>query len=416
MHKQVCSLILPPQPLNAAMTCQEKWDDVSDDLNALVSSSQLGTELFSFAVLKGLSRRVDELIAEHLLELPKAAITRVSVDALRQRALVVCESMDNMGLLPPRRVVTVFYRGLPFDAKVNSVAQQVALAVAADWKSRAVLEHSLPPFWAEELLFPTLPPPVPVAARVVSPDLVCAAALARKEADRCFKEEDGNSGALVWSALKPKTVKQLAVDCEFTVECLLMEAICGDGSASQLVARMLAMLPSASKPTTVEDCLQGLTSLTHSPLYRLAPKAAQTKVSIVMNWLSRILEGRPVGIEVDVKDDVWSGICERLPYFVSVRRSAGSSGNATDLVGKVAVEALLAAALAKHGDSGCTPEDIVSLRVWMYLLDEQDCKRAEVLIKEVESSTTVLKEKKKSGRRATASKDAAVAEAMALFS
>lgn len=415
LHRGVCSLLLPAAPLDTVAKCNEQWTDVDEALNILVASSQLGTELFSFAVVKGLNRRLDMLLDAQMAKLGQGSISRASVDKLRAETLAAAESMTNVALLPARREVDVPYRGLKLKAKVSSLTQQVSLRVSAAWKTIAVSERRLQPFWADELLFSDLPAK-PAKLRVEK-SLADAAALARQEADKLFKEEQGEEGMIMWQSLKPRASKLLAVDPEFSLECMAMEAICGDGAAALLVSRMLEALPTESHEISVEECLQKVSALSHSSLHKLAPKAGQVRVSVVMGWLSRIMEGRSPDIAVDKKDEVMSSLVARLPFFIDppLAQPAGSGRKPPDPVarGIPALHATLDAILAKQNSEGADPNDIVPLRVWSYLLAPARLIEAQGLIKSVEASNVVVKSR---GKPRKAVKDSAVVEAMALFS
>lgn len=137
LHKDIAGLVLPPDALANVLACKGAWETVTDDLSRLVSSSSIGTELFSWAVIKTLSGSVSKVIDERLGQLPEK-IDRTTVDDLRSRILILTEAIPNVNLLPSRRVVDIYYREAPFPWKVNSLSQQVAVAVAAWWKGRCV--------------------------------------------------------------------------------------------------------------------------------------------------------------------------------------------------------------------------------------------------------------------------------------
>lgn len=84
-----------------------------------------------------------------------------------------------------------------------------------------------------------------------------------------------------------------------------------------------------------------------------------------------------------------------------------------------AVAFLLDAVISKNANSKCSPSEVDFLRAWRYLIPKNKLAAADALVKDVDSSaSSTTKLAKKAGRAAPrdTKQDAAVAEAMTLFS
>lgn len=362
----------------------------------------MGTQLFSYAVVKTLSTQVARKINHEVAKITQQKITRESVNKLRVNLLAQVEAMPNIASLPPRRVVDVTYRGKTFSSKVNSFSQQVSLSVAAAWKGKAVAETTLVPHWAETMLLP-----LPVAQgtpKIVDDDMCAGARLARLESNKHFEGEQGASGAAMLQSLRPKLAQGYAADSDFAVEVMLMECLCGEGSAAALIDEVLAALPNTNELKDIEPALQSVAAIVHSNLYKLASKTAQTKVGIVVKWLTCVLDSRALDFSDALQDDDLTRVKARFQYFCSVEEAVGSSGAPCLFWGETALRKMLAKASEKQGDQGCKMEDIAPFKVFGYLVPAELKDQASALIKTVEElvvmvRTTKCKKPKKAGDR-----------------
>jgi hypothetical protein len=413
LHLQMSYLVLHQATVDQVVAADGVWERVEAQLNTLVASSPLGTLLFSFAVIKTLSKQVADKIDDALRDMSTKAMTRATVDHVRVLIIGQVEAMPNIEIMEPKRVVDVKYRNQTFSAKINSLSQHVSLCVAAAWKSQAVMEGSLPPMWAEKLLFPN--PPVMAAGHVSLVDgFLCAGArLARENIDKNYLEEEGTSGSACLQSLRPKFAKCSTIDGEFATEVMLMECLCGDGSAMRLTDQILAVLPLATKTVAVEEALQALTAISHSNLFKLASKPAQAKMILVLKWLAKIMDNRPPEFQDAHKDEGLQRIISRFGFFC-FHEQAGGSGVAKRTFGTEALRHIVADA-KKLADVGCKLNDIMALKIWVHLIPGDLQEEAGALVKHVED-TVVSMQMSKSSKPKKATKDAAVAEAMALFS
>ena len=87
------------------------------------------------------------------------------------------------------------------------------------------------------------------------------------------------------SSLKPSMQRCEAIDNQWAVDAMLVDNICRDGAKTLLARKCLEQLHTVKKAVDLETCLQQVGSLSHGIRYKLAPKCAQMKVSLVFKWL-----------------------------------------------------------------------------------------------------------------------------------
>ena len=414
LHQDLCKLVLPEAAMAAVVASQADWGAVSQHLNKLVASSQLGLALFSFAVVDTLATRLSAKITEQLAALDTGALKWEVVNMLRAKMVQAAEAMENVALMPSRRVVEVVYRGKKFTAKVSSISQQVSLCVAAKWKTVAVQEGSLKQLWTEEMLFGA-ESIKPASTMRVGADMICAASAALTECNKHFTEDEGSSGSSCLNAMRPKFGQCFAIDGEFAVEVMLIECLCGEGSGKRISEQILAALPSKDHLVDAEQCTQALTALSQSPLFRLANKSAQAKVAVVLQWLRKVMDAKAPDFSDASKDDDYRRIVNAFQYFCRHEAAGDSKGAVKVTLGLPALQLHLASAKAKAGNEGCKLNDIAPVKTFAYLLQGDAKVDAEKFVASVEATTVTKAAASSSGAKAKKGKDAAVAEAMALF-
>lgn len=119
-------------------------------------------------------------------------------------------------------------------------------------------------------------------------------------------------------------------------------------------------------------------------------------------------------------DRILKNVVARLSFFVFCEKVVG--GKKKKFFGAEAVTALLEDAVSKNAESTCKPAEVDFLRAWRYLIPKSKLATADSLLKDIDAADTTARSigGKKSGRsgiaRDTKKQDAAVAEAMSLFS
>jgi hypothetical protein len=151
IHGDIWPIIMPEDSVTKVMAEAQSWESVEVDLNRVISSSLLGKRLFSFAIKQMLSQIVSKKMGfavEQLWEKPE--ITLACIRDAKRQALDALQGMDNIELLPGRRELLLTYRGVPVEVKVNSMAEEFDMLVAAKAKGEAVSCGSLPGLFCEE--------------------------------------------------------------------------------------------------------------------------------------------------------------------------------------------------------------------------------------------------------------------------
>lgn len=417
LHKDLAGLVLPQDALAKVIACKSNWSSVPDELSRLVSSSSIGTELFSGAVVKTLSGSVSKVIGERLGHQPPA-IDRASVDQLRSTILTVVEAIPNVNLLPPRRVVDISYRGALFPWKVSSLSQQVAVAVAAWWKGRAVDEGCLSTCWADDIIFPAGVDDK-AEPKIVDITMCAASDAARKQMDQYYRAHaSALTGKQCLSTMRTSITKCFAIDPEFFVESMLCEALCGDGSEARLMNRCLALLPtSESSEHSLESTLQAVTGLCGSGVFKLASLQAQAKIHLCMRWLTSLMDDRQPDLAEGSNDKSMQQISDKLQYFCVYTKPATGSAPARRFFGSEALSQRFVACNSRLGEDSTDPlklNDVAAFRTYAFLLPPALADKALKLVADTEAASMSVKVRRNKKTKASA-KDSAVAEAMALF-
>jgi hypothetical protein len=151
IHGDIWPIIMPEDSTNKVMAETTSWETVEHDLNRVISSSQLGKRLFSFAIKQMLSQVVSKKMVAAVGDMwKKPEITLAIIRDQKRKTLEALQGMDNIGLLPSRRELLLHYRGVPVEVKVNSMAEQFDMLVAALAKGEAAQCGTLPGLFCEE--------------------------------------------------------------------------------------------------------------------------------------------------------------------------------------------------------------------------------------------------------------------------
>lgn len=388
VYSDIVASVLPMDALKVVLLVKDDdYSGVQSELGLLVASSELGTQLWSFAMMKHLQSIVEEVVQAELDNLDGKSLTREVLDAVRRAITTKVEKVSGVSLLPPRREVTIRYRGQSFAGRVNSTAQHAALATAAYWKSRAVEEGMLAQFWAEKLVFTQTIHKA--ATPTVTETLSAAAEHARAEFDKHFALDEGLEGKAIYNTLKPRFAKYLAVDGEFACELMLTEAVCGDQSGARLLSACMQALPTDEDcDTTAEEALQRLSALSQGPLYRLAPKSSQAQVKLATQFLTRILDQRALDLGESARDPSMKSIVDSLQYFVTAKIPAADEGTpGTVVYGAEALKVIHSTAMVKVAAGSVDFSIVAPLRTFEHLLPPDLVPSAKELIKKAESKT-----------------------------
>jgi hypothetical protein len=408
-------LVLPHEELDAAVAAKGDYSSMLPSVRMLVSHGKVGEALFSHAVAKSISDVVQAALDAKLATVASMALTRDKIDLLCSQILTELEGLAGTHLLPAKRQVDVTYRATTFTRSINSLSQHVTLAVSCAWKSKAVLEGHLMETWMEQMLFGESGIVAKKPAGALQ-ELVMHAAVARTELGRLFGECSVVNGPDLLADLKSSFPRFLATDAEFACEQMLIECICGDGSAPRLMRCAMQALPRFGVDPNPEQALQKLTALVGSKLHQLAPVAAQARVGLVVKYVSRIVTGQAIKLADAQGDKEMVEVISLVEAFCVVDR--GTPGKPKKIYKAAAIKHIYAD-LAKKAESG--PLDIaaiVPLVVWRHLLAKDDIAGADAIIKKANEGHLVLKKSgssKKSASAAASSEDSAIAEAMSLF-
>jgi hypothetical protein len=309
--------------------------DAGDDLHLacaalhrVVSSSQVGSQLFSFALLKELACEVGQCIDQHAKTFAKGAMTVATLNVAKFNTLEAVDRLANVALLPVRRSITVEHGNEAIVSEVTSITAEISIRFASFWKEAAVLQKKLGPMWCEDAL--ELHHGVSVrldAFGLVDPELCQAAVIARDDCKQVFTESGYNTSDTMLQLLRTKKVHWKVMDPDFALEIAMVESLCSSGSEHRLVHKMFRMFPTTVVDIPVEDVLQQVHSLTTSSMYKMATRGAQAKHGLVTTMLGRIVDGRPPALHAMALDALLVPIVNALKFFVR-KTEAASSGTA----------------------------------------------------------------------------------------
>ena len=149
LYGNIGSLLLDEDAVLRVLAASS-WADTKEDLQARCSEGRLGRRLFGHGLVHVLQAAVSDEMNKVLASLgPTSVVDTNLLVALRARALAACESLQHASDLPGRRMITVSYRGIPLQMRVQTLLDEFDMRASAWLKGWLTQEGLLPPFGAE---------------------------------------------------------------------------------------------------------------------------------------------------------------------------------------------------------------------------------------------------------------------------
>ena len=118
IHKAITHLVLDMTAVQKLLSEETSWLNVASPLNAVVKSSTLGRRMFSFGLEKVLGQQLRDVINTAVETLwGEGEVTMHGILDTKQKALKAIQAIENINLLPERRLVDMMYRGVHFMLK-----------------------------------------------------------------------------------------------------------------------------------------------------------------------------------------------------------------------------------------------------------------------------------------------------------
>ena len=320
MHRESVLLVIDEAKLNALSSCDD-WIKSKNELHHVVESSSFGKSMFGWAVQVVLNTE----IADKIHEMCKALKDQTCIDGddmtERRNAIVeAVQGMSNFEILQDKREVKIKYRDETLLIWVRSVSEQVSLSVSAAAKSILVDAGFITKLWCEDVLCGEdaadhKPPQIEADSQLVDGVEKC-----RKYVNNLVATQASScTGAVLLNFLKNKEQSFFTMDIDFKIEMAIIAEVCGPKASARLEKKILQCLPNKETCGQLQpaESAMRLNMLQQKPVYLLAPKAVQGKLSTIVRIMGALAEHREPSFAGYESDEFIQKVVSLLQWFVS---------------------------------------------------------------------------------------------------
>lgn len=193
---------------------------------------------------------------------------------------------------------------------------------------------------------------------------VSKAKMARTQLKQLIGDSSIGSADVLCKVIRSKSANLLSTDRKFKLELALFNDLTRDDADSKLHAAMLDELPSAEHKPSPEQCLQALSALGGSQIFKFSARGAQGQLKSVQNTIKAIHDARVFNYKVLVPNVFMQKVLARCAWFLSTKVSAANVFGAD--AAKHLLEHVRKAALKDKA----TDAEVNKLRVFAWLLEE----------------------------------------------
>jgi hypothetical protein len=378
-HAELVELLCPPAALKKVAAAKGSWGALSDVLNALVTSSELGKLLYADHQAKVVEEQVQKQILDdiHGLFSKKEELTEAKIADGKTKTMTALDAIPGLNLLPGRRQVQVLYRGHHVPVHVTSLVDEVHLKYSAALKSCGVRAGILSKLWVEDNLVDETD--VCEMKATVPKSLLKQAGSARSQIREMVKSASISSSDAMQKLLGSKSASLLLADSSFKLELSLLGELTRSDEHSRVRQAALECLPSDKLQLSLETSVQRLHVLSGTDLMKLSTRSSQEKVKILQGILTAIGQSRAPDLRAIKVDDFVASAAARCGYFCTYR--ASDEDAAKPVFGSEALLKLLDAAEAKAKKNALELEDVAILKTFNWLLNDAQQKRVTELAK-----------------------------------
>lgn len=363
-HSTIAALLMSGDAVRAALGCNTKWMDVSEQLAEVCASSRLGHKMFGFALGLVSSDKIG-LFANGLLDSIVEPITAQKQENFKQQVMAEVTRLDISAALAERRTIILDYRGLQLAITTQGIAEEISLRWGNFLRARGKQTPRLP-FEAEvfgdsddDLLG-------------MSQDVASSVSVPRNLLLKLMSEFQSSSFSDL-CARKGDVIMQ--ADRAARVDVAIGEALVGAGGDKFMMDKLMRCLPSDGRPMSYDHSSQMLEALRSQHFFGMASRSAQSMVNAVLESVANMRAGQPP-LRAAFEGHLMC-IFEALAHFVVQEDASVSGGKVT---GELALKRRLEA-MRSEGSKEPTLADLEVYHVFSWLLNDAERKQVEALTK-----------------------------------
>jgi len=362
------------------------WESVWPEVKALVTSSMLGQRMFGFAARACAACQARDEMEKHIVTLKKKKVLEEKdVVEVTEKALEAVKAIPECAELKKKRTVEVLYREWPISLEVASIEEELELRLNVALRAMAAQCGSIPLLPAEGDLCEK---DADVEVRNMYLVAVKRAASARRFGNKLLVGMHDLSGDKVEAEWNKHRNKFDSWDAFVRVDFALVKSMKGSGGAAALRRKLLAAMPTAENPVSVDITLQTAKAICKKPLYTFASAEAQGEYQAALEILNNIsmkeAPQKPDNV-TEFLAEVWAKAVNYAVFQTQPDKSSESSGarKSQTLVGVPALDAMWQS-VKDIAPKQLTTQQLEDLHVFGWALDKKvraDAlkKRAEVL-------------------------------------
>ena len=386
-------LVLSVADVEAVLGVKGRWSSVKGEIARVCKSSKTGQAMFGFAYTNIVCETVSSCIDEQLDTLRGKELDAAAVDKWGKQVADKLASLVDLASLPPRRVVSLSYRGCSFDMQLSTARQEMDVKLQILIKHAAVHNAQVPCLTFEaELVDKSVGPKL----AGVSDALVDATRKARETANALLEQARIHGAEGIKQVLNAKEVHLVTVQREFSVEIGLLRSMMGEGGKARVEQAILDALPSPSNLDASwrpASCLQTVTALQGSPLYSFVPAQVQQTVASTRELLHAICNATTPRIDPQRATSFMKLVLKRCEFFVVEVQSSCHSGKQKHVYGAEALKlrfSKLKETAASKNKAQLTLKDLDIFKSFEWLLDVESQSKLKTITDDICASAGIM--------------------------
>lgn len=368
-HGGIAELVVVRSDWEICMQCKSKWVDVTDTLNAVVTT-KIGHAVFGLAQGAIKHNRADIAIAEVIALLER--LPAIDAESLRKNKAAFVTKARSLDIDPyetfPKHMVVVTYRRFVVEVSVNSIMEQYTLQVGAVVRTIAVDSGDLPALLVEDEL---VPPVVTKSSAKVAPDILNEAKAARSAAGKILDALEEVTGEEIAKLLAHKRMVLVGIDPTFKVEEAFWAGLAGERGTDAVQASILACFPDGVETLyDIADTAGRLACLGKSKVFDFCGRGIAAKFTTIQSWVRSMQAGRSPSLDDGCDGPFLNSVRHRLGNFAKYD-TTDKDGAITKVVGKKAIDKVFESVHTKKSAGPLSLSDVRLLHIFSFMLDEE---------------------------------------------
>lgn len=392
-------LVLPVEALNTAFAEAADLSKVSDEINEVVESSEVGRRLLARAQRQVQLDKVGEKITAAVQKLGGEDLTPTSMENAKTNFIT---SLQNAGYDPMARFapkeVNIAYRGEELTILVSSPIDQFNVAVETFVRGLAVDAGILVPLWSEADLIGPRPEP----EHKVDAACVKEASITRRTLQDQLDDDDATSENIK-RVMQQKKAFLSTTDRFWRIEQAFWTSLMGASAEAKVHEKILACLPTLEDNIPLQVADNMFEKVESSKLVAFCGPSLRSVVTTVRGYVTTMIGGKSPNLDKLVGNSSFTkGMQLRLAMFCREQVAAGSGQANSTWTGAEAAQHRWAS-LKKRKSEGdaLTYGDLVPMLIFAWLLSDTEQKALTKMKSEIVAKSGVAK-----GGNATADKKA----------